>query len=510
MSAEPETNGGERFPTILAPFALRGMQLPNRIVVPAMVTRLCGEDGFVNDDITARYLRYASGGVGLIVVEAMAVHSARSGPLLRLSDNRFIPGLAEMAARVHATSESRIVPQIIHFLKVARSGWRQRIKDLSREDLATIVRDYGEAAARARSAGFDGVELHMAHAYTLSSFLSRRNRRRDEYGRTLENRLRLPSEVIVEVRRCVGDDFAVGVRFDAEECIKDGYTTQDAREMALRMARLGVDWLSLSAGGKFEDAVHKPGQPLYPYTGYSGDRCMPSAAYPDGAHLHLAEEIKRWLVAHDMHTPIIATGKIATPEMAEWVLTTGKADLVGMARQLLADPDWVRKVREGRPERIVRCVYGNVCKNLDENFKRVTCTLWPRGALQAPLSADRGAPRWPDEGSGFRASDDGGRIKLAWTAAVDDEAVYGYEIWRAEGALDLVHRTSVRGVSTHWFDEEVVADAAYRYRVRAYDLAGNRSPFTETVTTRLATASAIVAPGPAGAPRKEPTHAARE
>src|SRR5262249_14687201 len=153
---------------------------------------------------------------------------------------------------------------------------RQKIKDLTRDDIAAVVRAYGEAAARARACGFDGVELHMAHAYTLSSFLSRRNRRHDEYGRTLENRMRPPSEVSTEVRRQVGDDFPVGVRFDAEECIKDGYTVVDGAAFALRMARLGVAWLSLSAGGKFEDAVHKPGQPLYPYTGYSGDRCMPS------------------------------------------------------------------------------------------------------------------------------------------------------------------------------------------------------------------------------------------
>ena len=102
----------------------------------------------------------------------------------------------------------------------------------------------------------------MAHAYTLSSFLSLRNARNDEYGRSLENRMRLMSEVIVRVRKEVGRNFPLGVRFDGEECIKNGYTLSDSREMALRMAHLGVDWISVSAGGKFEDAIHKPGDPL--------------------------------------------------------------------------------------------------------------------------------------------------------------------------------------------------------------------------------------------------------
>src|ERR1700677_3739682 len=199
--------------TLFEPFPLRGMTLPNRLVLPAMVTRLSGEDGLVNDDIRARYVRFAKGEVGLIVVEAMAVHSAKSGPLLRISSDAFVPGLADLAARCHDAGPGKVVPQIIHFLKIARSGWRQTVDMLSTEEIDGIVDAYGDAGVRARSAGFDGVELHMAHAYTLSSFLSRLNRRRDAYGGTLENRLRLPVRVIERVRASVGDDFPVGVRF---------------------------------------------------------------------------------------------------------------------------------------------------------------------------------------------------------------------------------------------------------------------------------------------------------
>src|SRR3974390_803779 len=105
---------------LLEPLDIGSMRLPNRVMVPAMVTRLSGEDGFVNQDITDRYVRYAQGEVGLIVVEAMAVHQAKSGPLLRISDDKYVPGLAGLVRRIHDTSASKVVPQIIHFLKVAK------------------------------------------------------------------------------------------------------------------------------------------------------------------------------------------------------------------------------------------------------------------------------------------------------------------------------------------------------------------------------------------------------
>jgi 2,4-dienoyl-CoA reductase-like NADH-dependent reductase (Old Yellow Enzyme family) len=469
---------------LLQPFEVgRGLVIPNRIVVPAMVTRLSGEDGRVNQDIVDRYVRFAQGGAGLIVVEAMSVHGGRSGPLLRLSDDGFLEGQSALTRAVRAAGPSKVAAQIIHFLKVSRSGWRQTVASLSREEIAAIVRQYGEAAARARRAGYDAVELHMAHAYTLSSLLSNRNRRPDLYGRSLENRMRAMTEVIQAVRAEAGDDYPVGVRFDGEECIEDGYTLVDARRMALRMARLGVDWISISAGGKFEDALHKPGQPLYPYTGYSGDRCMPSVNYPDGANLYLAAGIRSYLRENGAPAPVVATGKIRTPDLAERVLADGTADLVGMARALLADPDWPRKVMEGRRDAIVRCVYGNVCKALDENFRKVRCVLWPKGALQAPRVDDAEPPRWGHDGPGLRALEAAGRVHLRWNPAVDDLAVYGYEIHRAAGDLPFDHLTTVKGLSC--VDDDVEGNVSYRYLVRAYDLAGNRTPDSNVACVSL-------------------------
>jgi 2,4-dienoyl-CoA reductase-like NADH-dependent reductase (Old Yellow Enzyme family) len=485
--------------TLFEPFAIRSMTVPNRLVLPAMVTRLSGEDGVVNDDIRARYTRFSRGGVGLVVVEAMAVHSAKSGPLLRISSDDFVPGLSDLCQRIHDAGPSKVVPQIIHFLKIARSGWRQTVDMLTLEELDGIVDAYAAAAVRARACRFDGVELHMAHAYTLSSFLSRLNLRKDEYGGSLANRLRLPLRVMRAVRAAVGADFAIGVRFLGDECIRNGYTVMDAGPIAIELARAGADYLSLSAGGKFEDARVIPGEPLYPYTGYSGDRCMPSAAYPDGANLAITEAVREALRKAGLDTPVVAVGKLGTKDLAEKVVARGQGDLVGMARALLADPDLPKKWQRGHEERVVRCIYGNVCKTLDENFKRVDCTLWPKKLGQAPESDDAVAPSWPDTGAALTAEHKQGRVLLRWKAAADDDGMYGYQVFRGEeiggaggrstagggsGAL-LIHHASVRALSARYEDARVVAGARYRYAVKPYDLAGNRGPMSETVVVHV-------------------------
>ncbi|HJO86461.1 MAG TPA: NADH:flavin oxidoreductase, partial [Rhodospirillales bacterium] len=134
---------------LFEPLNINGMVISNRVLVPAMVTRLSGEDGLVNEDIIDRYARYAEGEVGLIVVEAMAIHGAKAGPLLRISEDSFIPGHAELTKRIHDTSDSKVVPQIIHFMKIARSGWRQTLDMLSPQEIEQIIEEFGNAVARA-------------------------------------------------------------------------------------------------------------------------------------------------------------------------------------------------------------------------------------------------------------------------------------------------------------------------------------------------------------------------
>lgn len=472
------------FPRLFESTEINGMTLANKMVLTAMVTRLSGTDGFVNQDVIDRYMRFAAGEVGLMVVEASAIHGAKSGQLLRMNDDQFIAGHRDMLEQIHDSSPSKVALQIIHFLKIARSGWRQMVHMLDKGDIQAIVRQYGEAAVRTREAGYDAVELHMAHAYTMSSFLSKRsNKRTDEYGgRSLETRMRLMTETILEVRRMVGADYPIGVRFDAEECIKNGYGLGESKYIALRMAQLGVDYISLSAGGKFEDAMAKKGEALYPYTGYSGDRAMPPATYQDGANVYLASDIKAFVNAQGFTTPIITTGKISTPEMAEQILASGKADLVGFARALLADPDFPRKARLGQSNKIVRCIYGNVCKQLDEKFKKVTCTLWLRHGLNVPMPdvADVDGPRWPTDGGVKVIRRDNGRVRIDWESAEDEHGVYGYEIFRSVNDGAYVHLSS--SSTNRYTDENALAGNRYHYMIKAYDFAGNRSVESQPAT----------------------------
>jgi 2,4-dienoyl-CoA reductase-like NADH-dependent reductase (Old Yellow Enzyme family) len=459
-----------------------GMVLANRIMVPAMVTRLSGEDGFVNKDITDRYVRYAQGGAGLIVIEAMAVHTAKSGPLLRISDDRFVPGLADLARRIHDTSDSKVVPQIIHFLKVAKSGWRQTVDMLSRGEIDRIVEEFGDAVARARAAGFDGAELHSAHAYTLASFLSRANPRTDDYGGdTLEGRLHLIGRIFDNIRRKVGDEFPVGVRFLADEFIKDGYTVSDAKLIGLRLAQLGAAYLSLSVGGKFEDAIHVPGQVPYPYTGYSGDRCMPGDWYPAVPHAHFSAEIKAFIRAHGFTTPVATAGKISDPADAERLIATGAVDIVGIARGLLADPDWPNKVRRGEADRIVKCDYCNVCKHLDGTHTRVICALWPQGSLQAPPD-DRASdvPRWSADGANLTATVGDGKAALKWNKAA---GAARYDICRTDPLGNVVIADAVK--VTRWEDHGLLAGMPYSYHVRAYGAAGQGGAKSNDVVVSL-------------------------
>ncbi len=471
------------------PLNVGGMTLPNRIMVPAMVTRLSGEDGLVNQDIVDRYVRYAQGEVGLIVVEAMAVHHAKAGPLLRISDNAFIPGLADLVRRIHDTSDSKVVPQIIHFLKISKSGWRQTVDMLSIEDIDRIVEEFGDAVARAREAGFDGAELHSAHAYTLSSFMSRTNPRKDEYGgHTLETRLRLIGRIVENVRRKAGHDFPVGIRYNATEFIKDGYTVNDAKVIGLRLAELGAAYLSLSVGGKFEDAVHVPGHVPYPYTGFSGDRCMPGDWYPPVTNAHYAVAIKTHLRAHGYDTPVAATGKISDPDDVERLVSSGQVDIVGIARGLLADPDWPKKVRNDERERIVRCDYCNVCKHLDGTHMRVICSLWPQGTLQAPTD-DRSAaaPQWESAGAALTATAQTGSVLLKWSKAA---GAARYDVYRCDelGNVSFIDAVKV----TRWEDKEILAGHRYQYFVRPYAATGAGSARSNTVDVVLP-----VAPGSA-------------
>src|SRR5712691_11365499 len=298
-------------------------------------------------------------------------------------------------------------------LESLRFGYRERVTDTHlphvRELPQVLPSIFAEAARRARDVGFDGVELHYAHAYTMAGFLSALNDRRDGYGGPRENRVRLPLEVYRAVRKTVGNDYVVGVRFLGDEVIAAGNRIDDAVYFGVEFARARFDYLSISKGGKFEDAEQpKVGQAVYPYTGQSGYECMPTTLSdeigPFGRSVPLVAAIKQAVNEAGFNTPVVATGGISTFEQAESILRNGQADIVGFARQALADPDWSVKVKLGRGEEVRRCTYTNYCEALDQAHRPVTCRLWDRFELDEPgiATVDEGrrrllAPVWKGE-----------------------------------------------------------------------------------------------------------------
>lgn len=433
-----------------------------------MVPWRATEDGEVTAEVLGWYARFAQGRPGAIVVEATGIRDVPSGPLLRIGHDRFVPGLRELTRVVREASDghTRLLVQLIDFLQIRRRpdpakffrrflvlrdehraavpgatddaevregllamsadmqaavlderelealryGARERVTDTHlphiRELPQVLPGLFAAAAQRARDAGFDGVELHYAHAYTMASMLSRHNTRDDGYGGSREARLRLPLEVFARVRQQVGDDFCVGCRFLTDEAIEGGSEVSDAVVYGERLAAAGMDFLSLSRGGKFEDAQQpKVGASAYPYTGPSGYECMPTVHSdergPFGRNVSAASAVRQAVRAAGHETPVVVIGGICSFEQAEGLLQRGEADLVGAARQTLADPDWFRKVHLGRGAEVRRCKYTNYCEALDQKHAQVTCQLWDREALHepdVPLSSDGRrrlvAPQW--------------------------------------------------------------------------------------------------------------------
>ena len=295
-------------------------------------------------------------------------------------------------------------------LEDLRFGARERVTDMHLEHVRDLPKFlpglFADAAARAQKAGFDGVELHYAHAYTMASFLSALNTRQDGYGGPREHRVRLPLDVFREVRDRVGEDYLVGCRMLGDDVIEGGNRIEDAVYFATELARAGMDYLSISKGGKFEDAKRPDvGWAVYPYTGQSGYECMPTVYSdergPFGRNIPLAAAIKKAINAAGMEIPIVTSGGIGSFEQAEAALERGEADIVAAARQTLADPDWFRKVLLGRGEEVRRCEFTNYCEALDQKHKQVTCKLWDRRELDEPgLRLDTSgkrrltAPRW--------------------------------------------------------------------------------------------------------------------
>ncbi len=425
----------------------------SRTWIPAMVPWRASDEGFVTDRVIDWYARFARGRPGVIVVEATGVRDVASGPLLRVSDDRYIDGLAKLtdAVREASSGQTLLFVQLIDFLSIRRrpepskffqrflrvtDGHRERLSahtgldprswpddDALRAALAALdeaslervltareledlrfgarerVTDthlphiralpeqlpalFADAARRAERAGFDGVELHYAHAYTMASLLSATNTREDGYGGSFEGRLRAPLEVLAATRAAVSGERVVGLRMLGDEVIDGGTRIQDTARFAVELARAGSDFISVSVGGKFDDAAQpKVGHAAYPYTGPSGHECMPTvrsdARGPFGRNLHYSRAIRAALRDACLSVPVVGAGGVNSFTLAERALEEGDCDIVASARQSLADPDWFAKVRAGEGASVRRCKFTNYCEALDQQHKEVTCQRWDR------------------------------------------------------------------------------------------------------------------------------------
>ena len=320
------------------------------------------------------------------MVEAAVIIPSKSSYNLRISGDDFLPGLTQLVEAIReANRDVKIGLQIMQFLKISRTGWRQKVEDFKTEDLPNIIKDHVAAARRALLAGFDFIEIHMAHAYVLSSFLSRVNKRTDGYGGRLDNRMKLPIDVYQAVRNLVGERFPVGVRINGEDFVVEGNTLAQSTIIARKFAQIGADYISVSAGSRFEDASPPPeGSPPDPMSGYSGHRMSPWWWWPDGTHVYLAEGIRKAIREEGAETPVIIAGKIRDPKHAEEILKQGKADMIGLCRALLADPDWPMKAQGEKEKEIIRCVACNWCLEADSRYEQVKCSRYPEGHLHAP------------------------------------------------------------------------------------------------------------------------------
>ena len=364
------------YPSLFSPIKIKSLELVNRAVMPPMGTSLGNPDGTVSEAHLAYIKRRARGGAGLIITEITSVHPSGSAMPNELGayEDQFIPGLKRIADAVHSAG-SKIALQLHHAGReslyllrekkaIAPSAIRPLVfgltpREMTREEIHEIIAAFGAAARRGMEAGFDAVEVHGAHGYLLTQFLSAlSNKRSDEYGGNLINRSRFIIEILREVRKTVGPDFPISLRLSVEECIKDGYTFEDIRPILPKLVQAGADILHASLG------TH----------GSPGGITSAPFEYPSGFNVWRAKKLKE-----AVGLPVIAVGRFTNPSLADEVIARGEADLVAFGRQYLADPDFLIKAREGHAEDIRECIACNqgCIERLMLGEGKIRCALNP-------------------------------------------------------------------------------------------------------------------------------------
>lgn len=356
----------EQFRHLFSPLRIGSVTVPNRILQTShakyfedyLPGGLEGSFALPSERNALYHAERARGGAGLIIMEYHMVHPTSTGgiPLLAHAYRKeIVPRYRMVAEAVHSQgSGTKLFAQLCHVgmhtagdqIDVFHEVWAPSAvpglsrygipKEMEPEDIRAVVQGYARSAENVREGGLDGVEIHAAHSYLLGQFMSPiSNKRTDQYGGSLENRCRLALEVIEAVRAAVGPDFPVGIRISADEFAPGGLTSSESVEIARLLAATGkLDWINVSAGAYWS---------LAPVI-------VAPMAFPPGFIVHLAAAVKQVV-----DIPVFCVGRITDPALAERVLEQGQADMVGMTRALICDPELPRKAREGRLDDIRHC-----------------------------------------------------------------------------------------------------------------------------------------------------------
>jgi 2,4-dienoyl-CoA reductase-like NADH-dependent reductase (Old Yellow Enzyme family)/thioredoxin reductase len=404
---------------LFSSFEIKGIHLPNRIVMPGLASFLVEDDGSITEKTIEHYRKRAAGGPAMVIVEACAVspEGIVSPHQARIYNDRFIEGLSRIARVMRAEGAVPAIQlhhggrqtsaRIIKRKPVAPSNLpcptiSGEVEPLTKDGIWEIVFKFGESARRAVEAGFDLIEIHGAHGYLLNQFLSSfSNIREDEYGGDIRGRARFSLEIIQEVRSRIGPDFPLSFKISAQEFVPGGLTTQESIEILKILVPAGLDIVQVSAGN---DATPEwICQPMF----------MDKACLSDSA-----AEVRRAL-----HIPVMTVGRINDPLVAESVIREGAADLVCMGRGLLADPEMPKKAKQGNLDDIRICIACNTCMESIFRKGRVECLVNPTLGREKEMEIKPAeTPRKVMVIGGGP-----GGLHVAWVAAMRGHDVHLYE-----------------------------------------------------------------------------------
>lgn len=352
------------------------LNLKNRVVMPAMGVSLAQQNGEANEHIIRYYEERAKGGVGLIITEICRVEPVYGTAIpnqLGAYELGQVPHLERLAERVHKYG-TKIFLQLQHpgrENKSAMIGGRQIVapsavmckatqempRELTTEEVQDLVKAFIRGAVFAKIAGFDGVELHAAHGYLLNEFLSPyTNKRTDRYGGSFENRIRILEEMITGIRFMCGPQFVISVRISADEFVEGGLKLEDGVKIARTLESFGIDVINVSSG-------------IYE----SSTTIVEPASFAQGWRRHLGTAVKK-----AVKIPVIAANNIKDPDVAEELLETDVCDYVAIGRANLADPEWVKKTKEGRADEINKCIGCLYCFGSLSEGGHIKCAVNPR------------------------------------------------------------------------------------------------------------------------------------